>query len=284
MPDSFRDHLFISYASEDSDFAIWLSRKLIGYGYAVWCDRLKELGGEPYPTDIDEAIKNKTFRFLAIVSRKSNLKSNPVKERTLAINLSKERGVKDFVIPLNLDGIPASEINWMINDLTFISFSNGWAMGLEQLLKKLDSIQTSKPITGGRELIASGFLNTEYLNNQAENLYINYVPFLKVPKSIKMFKADVTLDKKAEKSWAFFKVSRSDEGLVLAFCEPPSELVTEYYITSVKNDDAELEFIRGIPTKNVISNLLLSIPRRAIGRRHARSRFEVRGRSRTTDA
>lgn len=257
MPDSIKDHIFISYASEDADFATWLSRKLIGFGYAVWYDRLKELGGEPYPTDIDEAIKNKTFRFLAIVSKKSNSKSNPIKERTLAINLTKECGIKDFVIPLNLDGIPATEINWMINDLTFIPFSSGWAIGLDQLLKKLESIETPKPITGGRELVASGFLNTECLNNKTEKLYVNYIPFLNVPKSIKVFKADLALDKKAEKSWAFFKVRRSDENLVFSFCNPPSDLVTEYYITFVKDEDAGLAFIHGILTKNVISNLLL---------------------------
>lgn len=36
-----RDHVFINYASEDSDFAEWLTLRLSGEGYRVWCDRVK---------------------------------------------------------------------------------------------------------------------------------------------------------------------------------------------------------------------------------------------------
>jgi len=63
--DEKRDHLFISYAWEDANLAEWLSLKLISQGYKVWCDQIKLLGGESYPSDIDNAIKNNTFRVLA---------------------------------------------------------------------------------------------------------------------------------------------------------------------------------------------------------------------------
>ena len=43
-----RDHLFISYAGEDGSLAEWLTLKLTREGYAVWCDRVKLLGGESY--------------------------------------------------------------------------------------------------------------------------------------------------------------------------------------------------------------------------------------------
>src|SRR5690242_12312881 len=52
-----RTHLFISYAVQDSALAGWLARKLSLAGYAVWFDRMKLLGGEPWPQDIDVAIK-----------------------------------------------------------------------------------------------------------------------------------------------------------------------------------------------------------------------------------
>lgn len=52
-----RDHLFISYATEDSALADWFARRLASLGYAVWYDRFKLLGGEPWPQDIEAAIE-----------------------------------------------------------------------------------------------------------------------------------------------------------------------------------------------------------------------------------
>src|ERR1700752_2466117 len=83
-----RDHLFISYAGEDWPFVEWLALRLKAEGYKGWCDRFKLLGGESYPKDIDEAIKNRTIRLLAVLSRYSVQKPNPLKERTLALNLA----------------------------------------------------------------------------------------------------------------------------------------------------------------------------------------------------
>src|SRR5713226_3217000 len=97
-----RAHLFISYAREDWPFVEWLALRLTAEGYKVWCDRFKLLGGESYPRDIDRAIKERTFRLLALLSRSSLNKPNPLKERTLALNLARERR-EDFLIPLNVD-------------------------------------------------------------------------------------------------------------------------------------------------------------------------------------
>ena len=57
-----RDHIFISYATEQSALCDWLARRLAAEGYAIWCDRQKLLGGENWPNDIDAAINNRTFR------------------------------------------------------------------------------------------------------------------------------------------------------------------------------------------------------------------------------
>src|SRR3989338_11539851 len=93
-----RKHLFISYATEDYQFAEWLTLKLTGEGYRVWCDRFKLLGGESYPLNIDAAIKNQTFRVLALISRNSIKKPNPLKERELSLKIGQERK-EDFLIP-----------------------------------------------------------------------------------------------------------------------------------------------------------------------------------------
>jgi TIR domain len=89
-------HLFISYADEDVALAKWLARKLASFGYAVWFDQLKMLGGEPWPQTIDDAIKNRTFRMLALMSANSISKPNPTKERTLALRIARQRNIPDF--------------------------------------------------------------------------------------------------------------------------------------------------------------------------------------------
>ena len=61
-------HLFISYAVEDGLLARWLARKLAARGHPDWFDQIKLLGGEQCPQTIDEAIKNRTFRMLALIS------------------------------------------------------------------------------------------------------------------------------------------------------------------------------------------------------------------------
>ena len=91
-------HLFISYAIEDAALAEWLARKLVNEGYAVWLDRMKLLGGEPWPQDIDVAIKERTFRMLALLSEHSLKKPNPSKERTLALNISRARKISEIEV------------------------------------------------------------------------------------------------------------------------------------------------------------------------------------------
>src|SRR5688572_10771137 len=137
-----RDHLFVSYAWENAALADWLVRKLTALGYRVWCDRFKLLGGERWPRDIDRAIKTRTFRMLALISKFSLEKENPSKERQLALAIGKERQ-EDFLIPLNVDGRSATEVGWQLTDLTWVPFEN-WADGLTQLLGVLEKAGTPR--------------------------------------------------------------------------------------------------------------------------------------------
>ena len=79
--------------------------------------------GKSYPLDIDCALKAQTFRAPALLSH-SSLKLNPRKERTLALNIARERNC-EFVIPLNVDGLKPTELDWMTSDLTFVPFKAG---------------------------------------------------------------------------------------------------------------------------------------------------------------
>ncbi len=180
------DHLFISYASEDYELAEWLTLKLTAEGYKVWCDRVHLLGGESYPRDIDLAIKQRTFRLLALLSRHSIAKPNPLKERTLALNLGRERGV-DFLVPLNVDGLSPTELDWMTSDLTFIPFHQSWASGFAQLLKKLDSINAPRGRVDGREAVYQWYASCENVFERQEILWTNLLEIVELPRMVLRF-------------------------------------------------------------------------------------------------
>lgn len=174
-----RQYLFVSYAWEDAAFAEWLSLKLTALGYAVWCDRFQLLGGESYPRDIDLAIKKRTFRVLGVLSHASIAKPNPVKERTLALTLGRERDL-DFLIPLNLDGLKPSELGWMESDLTFISFHRSWHDGLSALLKKLVAVGAPRPLAGSTA-VSDWFRSNMRLPAKPEQLWSNLFEIRELP-------------------------------------------------------------------------------------------------------
>src|SRR5713226_3390059 len=186
------DHLFISYATEDWPFVEWLALRLSSEGYKVWCDRFKLLGGESYPKDIDDAIKTRTFRFLAVLSRHSLRKANPLKERTLALNLAKVRN-ENFVIPINLDGLSPGDLNWMVSDLTFISFHLSWAEGLAQLLKQLDESKAPRGFASGRSAAASWFEAKELIVQKEERLWSNVAEITELPKDIYRYEMEANI-------------------------------------------------------------------------------------------
>lgn len=133
-----RDMIFVSHANpEDNEFARWLSLQLAREGYPVWCDVVKLLGGEDFWRDIEDAIRNRTVKFLYVVSRSSNDKEGPLNELHLALNVKRDCGLQDFVIPLHIDDLPYREINVQLGRLNAIPFEQGWATGLGQLLDKL---------------------------------------------------------------------------------------------------------------------------------------------------
>lgn len=217
-----RDHLFISYATENGDLAEWLAVRLTAEGYSVWCDRTHLLGGESYPEDIDRAIKDRTFRLLALLSHASLRKPNPKKERTLALSIARERKI-DFLIPLNVEGLSATELDWMTSDLTFISFHQSWADGFTRLLKKLGTIGTPKDVEAGRASVCDWIAVRAQAVTRPEKLRANLLPVLELPRILHKFeiKERVILPK-LDKYWPFYSPTGSQT--VWAYDPPAAEL------------------------------------------------------------
>ena len=139
MLNSGLDMVFVSHANpENNDFSRWLSLQLGKQGYPVWCDLTRLLGGEDFWSDIEVAIRDGTAKFLYVLSRDSNQKDGPLQELSVALAATRRKGLRDFVIPLRIDDLPYQDINIQLNRLNAIDFSGSWALGLRQLLVKLE--------------------------------------------------------------------------------------------------------------------------------------------------
>lgn len=240
------DHLFISYATEDGELAEWLTLRLTAEGYRVWCDRVKLLGGESYPRDIDRAIKTQTLRMLALISRNSLNKENPLKERTLGYNIGRQRKV-DFVIPLSVDKMRPDELGWMDSDLTYIPFYDNWAQGLSQLVKKLRSIPAPNPLPNGARLVSSWAAQQSSLAPNQERLWTNLFEIKSLPDFI--YRIVTPNDFKiTDPGWIFHEQS---EHILWSFEVP--ELKLEYL--AVKwNDNRRIPY--GIPPIDMATILI----------------------------
>jgi hypothetical protein len=247
-----RDHLFISYATEDIAVAEWLTYKLTTLGYRVWCDRIKLLGGESYPEDIDIAIKNRTSRFLALLSHASLNKANPRKERTIAHNIAKERQI-NFIIPLNL-GLKPAELDWMMSDLTYVDFSCNWAQGLLDLLKALQKAGTPCSLAGGRDVVSDSVIAGDIVKREPEVIYSNLLKIKRIPTAVSVIRFIRSLDAQERKTlrglWACRKI---DNSRFLSFDMPPKDFPHDVQNAYQWERRDEIE---GINARDVVSEIL----------------------------
>lgn len=250
-----RDHIFISYAIEQSALCDWLARKLAAEGYAVWYDRLKLLGGEDWPKDIGTAIKERSFRVLALLSRDSAGKPNPTGEWITALAVGRELVIDDFLIPLNTDGLSSLEIPWNLQTINYIPFHSSWAEGLEQLLKKLESINAPRNVPGGRRLAIQSTSADVIIKQGPEPLMSNCFRIKQLPRFIQVYRPAIDLfqneRRSLHKDWACRDVSASK---VLAFHDHPT---SRYKLEcEEKIEWASRKSIENIGTRDLLANLI----------------------------
>lgn len=254
MPNS--THLFISYATEDATLVGWLAQKLAARGHPVWFDQMRLLGGEQWPQTIDEAIKNRTFRMLALISEHSLRKQKPTGERTLAQRIAEQRKIPDFLIPLKVDG---SELDWLTTTVSYISFTRGWADGWRALLKKLDSISAPRLLANAAPLAASSFPRGEDLvNDTGEKLLTNIIRVKSFPSILRVFRVARSVDsedwKPLERTWAFYEIAKD---ALVALIPPPSEFADRIKPTPEQLLWAEVELFRNVRARDIAASLIM---------------------------
>ena len=236
--------------------ATWLARKLAALGYAVWFDRMEMLGGEPWPQTIDDAIKNRTFRMLALISQHSLRKQKPTGERALAQKIAEDRSILDFLIPLKIDD---AELDWLTTSTSYISFTSGWAGGFRQLLAKLLKVDAPKTLSNGAALAALSFpTGDDLIARRAEDLCANVMRVEELPLALKLFsltnKTGEDERSTLEVRWAHYRINPKE---VLAFGTPPQELASGISETKQGWSWKDYDTIREIHTRDIIANLII---------------------------
>ena len=253
-----RDHIFISYATEQTALCDWLALRLAAEGYAVWYDRLKLLGGEDWPRDIDVAIGERTFRMLALLSRASMSKPNPMGEWLKGRAIGDELGIGDFVIPLNTEGLQPHEITWNFQTINYIPFAPSWAKGLGALLSKLKSIKTPRVLTSGRQLALDSISATPAVHNEPEQLISNCFEIVQLPRHIYTFVSSSNVaannHEMWRQQWAYRNVSPFR---MLAFENPPPSVAAGQRFQCVRKDVwSDVNEINGIRSRDLMVSLV----------------------------
>ena len=104
----------------------------------MWADLSQLRGGDRFWTDIQNAIRNESVRFLAVTSRTSIARNGVLDELAEARDVSAKLKDPGFIIPIRVDDIPWSDFPIQLKQLNGLDFSKGWAGGLKALLDTLE--------------------------------------------------------------------------------------------------------------------------------------------------
>ena len=224
-----RQHLMISYAIENGTFAMWLSRRLAAEGYLIWFDKLKLLGGQEWPKEINTAIRERSFLMLALMSGASVKKPNPTGEWTLGLGVARDLK-RDFVVPLRVDKFDYKDLGFLHINRQYVDFSDSWSAGFKDLLNTLDALHAPKVAADGRSVSARTFMPDRMVVVRPERLVSNLIKFESLPPHVLQFSSSrpATDDEWAvlKKKWAF----RALKGCrFLAIGRPPIEFVGDLF-------------------------------------------------------
>ncbi len=248
-----RSRLFISYAWENAPVAEWLARKLMCCGYSIWIDKLFLRGGCTWPEDIDDAIKNKSFRMIHLLSKYSLTKPNPSKERQLGFSISKK--CPGFLIPLNID-VPTEELPWQLTDVQYIPFQD-WREGFKQLILALEEAHCPKEfLQNGIEEAIRTYFPVDVILDKPEQIFSNVFKIKRYPRELTRFRSEfqVSRDEAFAMGWPVFLLDRAE---CVSFWPPPEGLASKYKISEVCKESCEMKALNEIPTYNIIKSLLL---------------------------
>jgi hypothetical protein len=182
-----RDAIFISHATpEDNDFSRWLAAKLTLAGYRVWFDLDRLKGGDVFWDKIESAIREESFRFVAVVSNNSYIKQGVRNEWELAPTV--EKVLSGFLIPVRIDNFDFSKLPITMHRKNVIDFASGWHKGLSALLDTLSDANAPRAVAPNpglaRQWLAVEKAGSIQAIESPETLESMWLPILELPQSI----------------------------------------------------------------------------------------------------
>lgn len=187
-----RKLIFISHATpEDNYFVFWLGARLASAGYKVWSDVTKLIGGEVFWDDIETAIRHDSAKVISVLSEAALSKIGFKNELSLALLVERSDQIKDFVVPVRLDGTSFDKFPVEVVRRNAVDpYSNGWHGALAKILEKFE--QDNVPRDGNVATDAlSGWSKSILdidggLKRQEETLISNWLPIIEMPLSIRV--------------------------------------------------------------------------------------------------
>lgn len=246
------DTLVIDHLPADHALATWLDRRLSLAGFQTWCHGTAPLAGEDADASVRLLIDRRALQYLPVLSRDS-LADRDFMDRCGAA------GARDgLIFPCWSESVADLLQQSRVGRLEPARFHEGWAAGLQDLLKGLQSrgIEPSYPPEQGRSIALRAYVPEPVTKATPERVFSN-VFRATLPKSILAYDLPEPLSEDAIKSlrrsWAFvisggqklLAFHEAPDSLPQAAGARPREYAWEYY------EDAE-----GKLTINVLKELL----------------------------
>jgi len=184
-----RGSLFISHATEDNDFAMWLGARLSAAGYDVWADVLRLKGGDDWERILEKALRTKASKMLWVATKAGCEKEGVRNEIHIATDVRKKIGDDAFIIPLKLEDCEAP---FQAVHIQWIDFRTGWGSGLVELMEMLQGVPALSRAPGlNRESmtrwLAAQANRNAILETAPEVLVSNWLPVRQMPATMRYF-------------------------------------------------------------------------------------------------
>jgi hypothetical protein len=190
---SSRSTIFISHGNpEDNEFAGWLAARLSGAGYTVWID-LWHKKGHPTWEEIEEEIRVRSIRVVALVSRAGAVKPGFKDEVNAAVGVKRTLQEVGFIVPIRLDDISFhNEVPIQLSRLNFIDgISVGWGGILAELLSLLETDKIPKqPVLSSslyKTWLARRKADEEFVAVKPERILSNWYRIESIPEHINFY-------------------------------------------------------------------------------------------------
>jgi hypothetical protein len=189
-----RDVVFISHATpDDNEFVRWLGTRLTGYGYKVWADIFDLAGGTPFWGSIEDAIRKKAVKVIAVVSKASCHPDRSGVRNEISVADAVKKSLKDpeFIIPVRIDDVPFADLPIQMHQLNVIDFSKGWGAKLADLVDTLTKAGVPRVVTDLTAEFdrwrAASIRSDVVVERGEEPLLTSILPIVRLPEEVSFF-------------------------------------------------------------------------------------------------